>query len=246
MIHELFQNYFYNDTITVKNKKNMLLHADRIIAISENTKGDILRLYPEIDHEKIAVVYHGISYNILNNNEKKESYLLYTGQREGYKNFDTFIRAVAPLLLQYDLQLICTGKSFESSERMIIDDLHITERAICKFVPDTELLGLCSKAVAFVFPSLYEGFGFPVLEAFVSGCPAILANTSSLPEIGGNAALYFDPYSIEDMRSAIEKVISSPSLQSELIDRGREQVKKYSWKTCAAKTAKIYKTLENK
>jgi glycosyltransferase involved in cell wall biosynthesis len=245
MIHELFPEYFQHDKKTIYNKEIIISKADRIIAISENTKNDILKYYPKIDEYKIDTIYLGTSYKALNN-QKKENYVLFTGQRFGYKNFEAFLTAIAPLLLKYDMNLICTGKSFESSERMIIDDLHIIERTICKFVPDAELLGLYSKAVAFVFPSLYEGFGIPVLEAFVSGCPAILANTSALPEIGGNAALYFDPYSIKDMRSTIEKVISSPSLQGELIDRGREQIKKYSWKICAEKTSKIYKTVENK
>jgi glycosyltransferase involved in cell wall biosynthesis len=244
MIHELFPNYFYHDTITVKNKKNMLLYADRIIAISENTKRDILRLYPEIDHEKIAIIYHGITYNFLNNNEKKENYLLYTGQREGYKNFDAFIRAVAPLLLQYDLQLICTGNTFNKKELRLLKDLQITNRVFSRFVTDDTLPDVYVKALAFIFPSLYEGFGIPILEAFAAGCPVALSNASCFPEIAGDGAVYFDPYSIEDMRYILEKLITSPSLQRDLIQRGKEQVQKYSWKKCAEKTAAIYRELE--
>jgi glycosyltransferase involved in cell wall biosynthesis len=243
MIHELFPNYFQHDRITVKNKKDMILNADKIIAISENTKKNILKLYPEIDQEKIIVIYLGTSYKILDNT-KKENYILYTGQRSEYKNYKSFLIAIAPLLLKYDLNLICTGQSFNSLEEQIMDDLHITKRITCKFVSDEELIGLYSKAIIFVFPSFYEGFGIPVLEAFAAGCPAVLSNTSSLPEIGGNAALYFDPYSIEDMRSIIEKVIISPSLQVELINKGKEQVKKYSWSRCAEDTAKVYEMME--
>jgi glycosyltransferase involved in cell wall biosynthesis len=244
MIHELFPGYFPHDTITVKNKKNMLLNAHRIIAISENTKSDILKLYPKIDHEKIAVIYHGIAYDILDDTEKKENYVLYTGQRTGYKNFDAFIHGIAPLLRQYDLQLICTGNTFTKKELQLLKALQITDKVISRFVTDDRLPDIYAKARAFIFPSLYEGFGIPVLEAFAAGCPAVLSNASCFPEIAGDAAVYFNPYSIDDMRSVIEKVLLSPSLQMELIKRGKEQVKKYSWKRCAEKTAKIYRELE--
>jgi glycosyltransferase involved in cell wall biosynthesis len=240
MIHELFPEYFSVSEKTMYNKRIMISKADKIIAISESTKNDILKYYPNIDASRIDVIYLGTSYKTLNN-IKKENYILFTGQRSGYKNYNSFLTAIAPLLLKYDLNFICTGQSFDRAEEQMINDLHIRDRAICKFVSDEELSGLYSKAVAFVFPSLYEGFGIPVLEAFAAGCPAVLANTSSLPEIGGNAALYFDPYSIEDMRSSIEKVITSPSLQVELMEKGKEQVKKYSWKRCTEETAKVYK-----
>jgi glycosyltransferase involved in cell wall biosynthesis len=244
MIHEIFTSYFPDSREKIYNKKIMISKADRIIAISENTRNDILKYYPEIDRSKIDTIYLGTSYDELNN-RKKENYLLFTGQRSGYKNFKPFLAAIAPLLLKYDMNLICTGKRFDTNEKRMIDNLHITEKIICKFVSDRELIDLYSKAVAFVFPSLYEGFGIPVLEAFVAGCPAILANTSSLPEIGNSAALYFDPYSIEDMRSTIEKVITSPSLQKELINRGKERVKEFSWKKCAEETSEVYRAIKN-
>jgi glycosyltransferase involved in cell wall biosynthesis len=244
MIHELFPDYFYDDRITVKNKKNILMRADRIIAISDNTKRDLLKLYPKIDKDKVVVIYHGILSSISENNEKKENYLLYTGQRDGYKNFDNFINAIAPLLIQYDLQLICTGKTFSKKEARLLNDLKIGDRVISRFVADDRLPGVYAKSLAFVFPSLYEGFGIPILEAFVAGCPVVLSNTSCFPEIAGNAAFYFDPYSIEDMRSVIEKVITSPALQSDLINRGRERIKKYSWEKCAEETAKVYRELD--
>jgi glycosyltransferase involved in cell wall biosynthesis len=219
MIHELFPEYFSRDKKTIHNKEVMIFKADKIIAISESTKNDILKFYPMIGEDKIDTIYHGTSFESLANREK-ENYILFVGQRSGYKNFRLFLTAVAPLLLKYDMRLICTGTPFNDQEKEMMGDLHITERTICKFVSEKELSNLYSKAIAFVFPSLYEGFGIPVLEAFSTGCPAILANTSSLPEIGGDAALYFDPYSIEDMRSAIERVITSSILQGELIDKG--------------------------
>jgi glycosyltransferase involved in cell wall biosynthesis len=164
MIHELFPEYFQSDRITVKNKKDILLNADKIIAISENTKKDTLELYPEIDNKKIAVIYHGISCDISDDTEKKENYLLYTGQRDGYKNFDAFIKAVAPLLLRYDLQLICTGSAFNKKEERLLKDLHVADRVVSRFVADDRLPGVYAKAMGFIFPSYMKVLVFPYLR----------------------------------------------------------------------------------
>jgi glycosyltransferase involved in cell wall biosynthesis len=245
MIHELFPEYFFSDKSTVYNKKVMIFRANKIIAISKCTKNDILKYYPGIDEDKIDVVYHGTSYKDLKSVEK-EDYILFTGQRSGYKNFKFFLYAVAPLLLKYNLNLICTGRSFNDEEKWMINNLHITGQTLCKFVSEEKLIDLYSRAIAFVFPSLYEGFGIPVLEAFAAGCPAVLANAGSLPEIGGDGALYFDPYDIKDLRSVVEKLIISPSLQNELIDKGKKKVKEFSWEKCSRETAVVYKDLMDK
>jgi glycosyltransferase involved in cell wall biosynthesis len=244
MIFEKFPHFFKNSEYIKKNKELYFNKANKIIATSQKTKEDLLSIYPYINESKIIVIYRGKVFSVQEDNPKKESYVLYTGQRNGYKNFNIFISAVASLLLKYDLRLICTGKKFTRDELSLLKKEKISDRAICTFVRDNQLPELYAKALAFVFPSLYEGFGLPILEAFAAGCPALLSNASCFPEIAGEAAMYFDPYSIEDMRSAIEKVITSPTLQNELIDRGKKQVKKYSWKRCAEKTAKIYRELD--
>ncbi|MHC6204332.1 glycosyltransferase family 4 protein [Breznakiellaceae bacterium SP9] len=242
MIFELFPQYFLSDKNMVPNKRKLILSACQIIAISEQTKKDLLQFFPEVQ-EKITIIYHGFSFPILNNSEKKENYILFTGSRGAYKNFNAFARAVSPLLIKYNLRLICTGYNFNSEEKELLENLRITDRTTCKFTSDKELIELYAKAIAFVFPSLYEGFGIPVLEAFASGCPAILANTSSLPEIGADAAVYFDPYSIDDMRTQIDRVISSPALQKELIIKGKDRAKQFSWEKCAKETMEVYKQI---
>jgi glycosyltransferase involved in cell wall biosynthesis len=186
------------------------------------------------------VIYLGFSDKIVTEHKAKEKYLLFTGNRGGYKNFDLFIKAVAPLLKKYDLRLICTARPFDKKETDLIEYLDIGNSVICRLVSEEELIALYARATAFVFPSLYEGFGIPVLEAFAAGCPAILSNTSSLPEVGGNGAVYFDPYSIDDIRTAIERVITSETLQKELIEKGKEQVKNFSWEKCARETMNVY------
>ena len=171
---------------------------------------------------------------------EKQGYILFTGQRGGYKNFDRFIEAVAPLLSRYDLQLICTGQPFNNEEVELLRLYEIEDRVIIKFVSESELQDLYAKALIFVFPSLYEGFGIPILEAFASGCPAILSNASCLPEIAEDAAVYFDPYSVEDMRQTIERVLLDRSLQSSLIKKGYERIKYFSWEKTAKQTYELY------
>jgi glycosyltransferase involved in cell wall biosynthesis len=196
-----------------------------------------------INEEKISVVYLGSSFTVLEINKRKEDYILFTGQRSGYKNFESFIKAIAPLLLEYDLRLVCSGQNFNKREEELLNSLNIKNRVTYKYFSDDELKDSYSKAIAFVFPSLYEGFGIPVLEAFSSGCPAVLSKMSALSEIGGEAAEYFDPYSIEDMRKTIEKVITSPSLREQLSYKGKERIKNYSWEKCVIDTDLVYKSL---
>ena len=242
MIHELFKEYFISDIKTIKNKKRLIFAANRIIAISENTKKDIIKLFPAVK-EKITVIYHGSSFQQINEDIPKNNYILFTGAREIYKNFNSFLQAIAPLLIKYNLNLICTGQPFTHNEKKLINNLQIKDKISFIFASESQLLELYSKATAFVFPSLYEGFGIPVLEAFASNCPAIISNTSSLPEIGGDAAVYFDPYSIDDMRNTIELVITSPELQKEMIKKGKELVKQFTWEKCARETMEVYKSL---
>jgi glycosyltransferase involved in cell wall biosynthesis len=238
MIHEIFPDYFVGDE-TAQNKQKLICGANRINVNSETTKNDLLKFYPIVE-SKIKVIYHAFSVKTAAEPDDKEDYLLFTGSRGAYKNFDMFIKAVALLLKKYDLRLICTGRPFDKEEIDLLEHLDIRNRVICCLVSDEELISLYAKAIAFVFPSLYEGFGIPVLEAFAAGCPAVLSNTSSLPEIGGTGAAYFDPYSVDDMRTVIEKVITSETLQNELIKNGKEQCKKFSWEKCAKETMDVY------
>jgi glycosyltransferase involved in cell wall biosynthesis len=166
------------------------------------------------------------------------------GGRDYYKNWEAFIRAIAPLLQKYDIHLICTGGYFnKKTEVPILEELNMTGRIIWKYFSDDELVEAYAKAICFVFPSLYEGFGIPVLEAFAAGCPVALSRASCLPEVGGDAVVYFDPESMEDMRSAVDQLITSPSLQNQLIAAGKERVKQFSWERCARETAAVYSRL---
>lgn len=244
MIHELYPEYFHDNT--KQKKKKMIEAADAIIAISENTKKDLLKFFPGISAEKIKVIYHGNSFPVQKEAQEKQNYILFTGQRRNYKNFNNFVKAVAPLLLKYNLNLVCTGPAFDIEENNFLKKLGIQEKVFHKSASDKELIDLYSHALVFVFPSMYEGFGIPILEAFASKCPLVCSNSSSLPEIGGDAAIYFDPLNIDDMREKIESVIVSKDLQNELIEKGCEQLKKFSWEQTAEQTFELYEQLIKK
>lgn len=239
MITEIFLRYFYANT-EIKNKRILMEKADKIIAVSQNTKNDILNIYPEIDDSKIKVIYHGNSFAISDNVYEKKNYILYVGTRWGYKNFDLFVNAVSSVLIKYDLNLICTGSPFTEEENALFKKSGIENKVINEFVSENELKKLYEEAICFVYPSLYEGFGIPILEAFASNCPCLLSNTSCFPEVAGDAAEYFDPQSIEDIRNAIEKVVSSTTMQNEMILKGKTKLQEYSWKKCAEEHAKVY------
>jgi len=247
MIHEKFPNYFANDQETARCKKELAYKCNHIIAVSENTKKDILYFYKDIKPEKISVIYHGNSLRKVDENYSKaeylNNYLLFIGDRIYYKNFELFITAVCKILIEHDLYLICTGKNFSSEEIKLFENNKISDRVKHNYVSDNKLYSLYQNAIAFIFPSLYEGFGIPVLESFAAGCPAILSNASSLPEVGGDAALYFDPNSRDDMNSAIEKVVTNSFLRDELILKGKKRLKLFDWENAALRTANVYRNL---
>jgi len=224
-------------------KKSLINNASAIIAVSNNTKNDIIRYYG-IDDEKITVIYHGNS--LINKKPVQvkglpEKYLLFVGNRSKYKNFTRFISAIKPVLSDdQDLFLVCTGKEFNLDEKQLINELELSNKIIQKYVDDSGLAYLYTHAAAFIFPSLYEGFGIPILEAFGFGCPAILSNTSSLPEIGDDAAQYFDPEDLNSILQTIICVLNNESLRTGMIKKGYERQKLFSWEETALKTKKVY------
>lgn len=243
-IHELFPRNFSQKDKTINAKCISLHKADRIIAISETTKRDLLRFYPDIKEDKIDVVYHAIEWKKRKKQELslniKKQYILYTGTRNSYKNFELFIKSCAPLLIEYDLLLICTGSKFSEMEFGLMQSLKIENRCYCVFASENQLRELYENALMFVFPSIYEGFGMPILESFISGCPTLLANASCFPEIASNAALFFDPKSIEDMRNQMLKVIQSESLRDNLIQKGLSRFEFFSMEKFINGTYRTY------
>ena len=245
-------------------KRVAVQRADHIICISEHTRGDLLKLY-QVSEKKVSVVYLGCesaneqsaAANTTTNTSTKHDtsrtrqsrpYLLYVGLREGYKNFEQLLRAIAqaPALLAEFEVLAFGGGALTTTEQQIISTLGFKPTQVRQQAgDDTALNEAYQNAAAFVYPSAYEGFGLPPLEAMARNCPVISSNTSSMPEVIGSAGEYFDPQSIYSISHAIEAVVFSKDRTQELIKLGRERVKRFTWQSCAQETRAIYQTVLN-
>ncbi|MBO0952413.1 glycosyltransferase family 4 protein [Fibrella forsythiae] len=229
-------------------KKIQLARADKIIAVSEFSKQEILRFFP-VDEQKIEVIHLGTAFSRQRAHVPvvpgAHPYLLYVGKRGLYKNFDGFFQAIQPVLRQHsDLHLICAGGGvFTNSEKEMIQSSGFDRRVHYRSITDLSLYELYHQAEAFVFPSLNEGFGIPVLEAFSAGCPAILSNRSSLPEVGADAAVYFDPEQADSIASSVDKVLTDSLLRQNMRQKGAQRLTHFSWEKTAAKTQALYKQL---
>lgn len=246
MIHEKFPFYFSDAEKVIKQKKEVINNASRIIAISENTKKDIIELL-HIAPDKIDVIHHCTSIQKHNNKDSLQlppKYILFVGDRAPYKNFKRFLEAASLVVTkQEDLSIVCTAPTFNKEENRLIKDLNLTKKIYQIKASDKELSELYSRAELFVFPSLYEGFGIPILEAYACQCPVVLSNTSCFPEIAGTAGVYFDPYSISSMANSIIKVLNSRDLREQLINDGNKRLNLYSWEKAASETEKVYRKL---
>lgn len=218
--------------------------SDSIITISENSKRDLLHYYPDIPSERIHVIYHGIDTPQIHTPERvvNEDYILFVGGRERYKNFSTFAKAFSIIAPRYKgLKVVCTMRAFTPSETEMLQSLGIADRMIYMAAGEEVLNRLYRDALFFVYPSLYEGFGMPILEAMVNNCPVILSNASCFPEIAADAAVYFEPVETEDLADRMSQLLDSPDLRDNLIEKGKNRVKEFSWDKTAARHLEIYK-----
>ena len=246
MIHELFPEYFSDDPFRVTEyKKKLIYKATRIIAVSHNTKKDILRIFPDIDSEKIHVIHHGSSIKIdeYSKGNLPKSYILYVGSRADYKNFRFLMNAIKPILKENpDLVLLAAGGGkFKDEEISYIEEKGLSQQIQQKNFEENELGQFYKNAKFFVFPSQYEGFGIPVLEAMACGCPIILSNSASFPEVAGDAGIYFDSTSEEDLRDKIRMLMDNDNLRTQFSEKGLEQVKKFDWKVAAEQCLEVYR-----
>ena len=238
--YDVFHPTYY-DPYFLRNK------ADKIIAISHWTKKDLIEIYG-LPEDKIEVIHLGQSIDTTNEQPVEglpESYILFVGNRGAYKNFERFARAFARIHRNHpDVKLVCTGGLFSESEMAFLKDLSIDSCIHHYFVSEAQLVYLYRHALCFVFPSLYEGFGIPILEAYAADCPLVLSNTSCFPEVAHDGGIYFDPYDVDSITEAIERVVTDVHLRSELVNKGRKVLDMYSWDKMAIETAKVYESLK--
>lgn len=248
MIHELYGCDFSNNDKTKIIKKAVISRVDHILCISESTKNDLINILG-VDEEKISVVHLGVDVDAFRYKMKSKitkPFLLYVGNRSGYKNFNIFIKAFASCnKLKSEFNIIAFGGGQLSlSESQLIKKNGLLENQVIQISGgDDKLIELYQQATAFIYPSKYEGFGLPPLEAMASNCPVISSNTSSMPEVVNQAGEYFDPLNIESIRDAIKKVVFSEERTKELIKLGNENLKNFSWEKCANETINVYKKL---
>lgn len=246
MIHELFPNYFSSEAHLIENKKLLIEKAKKVIAISKSTKNDIIKLYPHVDPDKIEVVY--LNHSITNTEQQLppsvdelSPYILFVGNRGLYKNFDWFVKSIAEWLKDTDISLICLGGGpFSVDEKEIIDTLKIKEKIIQYTFSDDELGSFYSNALAFVFPSAYEGFGIPVLEAMACDCPVIVPRVSSLPEVAGDAGIYFDLNKPESLVGVLNELLNNQLFREQTVEKGRLQISLFSWEKTCDGCVKVY------
>ena len=229
--------------------------SDLIITISESAKSDIIKHF-NVDEKKIQIVTPGIdlqkySYNYtdieLENVRKKydlpQNYILYLGTIEPRKNIERIVKAFKNYKKEVkdDLKLVIVGnKGWKYDNIMKLIESMGTDIIITGYIDEEDKIPIYKLAQFFVFPSLYEGFGMPVLEAMAAGVPVVTSNVSSLPEVAGDAAILVDPLNEDEIFEAYKKIRSDSNYREEMIQKGYEQAKKYQWKYSAKKLEEIY------
>ncbi|HHX58347.1 MAG TPA: glycosyltransferase family 4 protein [Candidatus Moranbacteria bacterium] len=271
-IHDLAWKYFPQNYEFINRLKldffaeTAIKRADRVVAISESTKKDILKFYPQVDANKVSVVYHGFERKWLeskfSSEQKKQlegkyqitdkNYLLYVGGLDDKENVAILIEAFNQLKKQTDfsgLKLVLVGEEKKNSKKtwakikksFARKDIIVTGR-----IEFTELAWFYQGAKAFVLPSKYEGFGLPVLEAFVAQVPVIAVNRGASLEIGQDAAIYFDGENTQGLVQKLEIVLSDEAMAKKMIKRGLERANDFSWRKCAEETLAVIKSQNNK
>jgi glycosyltransferase involved in cell wall biosynthesis len=248
MIDEIFPEYgfhIYSD-YNQQVKKKLIQKARKIIAVSQTTKNDIIKFY-DIDDNKIEVIYHSNSIyspddNKYDDDKSFKKYFIFVGKRVHYKNFYFFISAISDILLREDIKVICVGaNAFNNKEINYYKQIGLQNNILYVKANDKELSNLYKNALGLIYPSLYEGFGIPVLEAFSNQCPCLLSNTPALLEVAQDAALYFSAKKVSEIRAVVERFLQSDSLRKELIEKGLKRAKDFSWEKTAQQTFDVYK-----
>jgi glycosyltransferase involved in cell wall biosynthesis len=266
-IHDLaFKHYphflkrRFGQSLSFWKTKRDVHRADRVIAVSQHTAKDVVEFF-KIDKERVRVVYHGvedyfrpdvpaesileikINYRILT-----PQYILWVGTLEPRKNLPTLIEAYSKLKsIHSEYTLVLGGGPGWQYQDILNLALSLGNRIqITGYLPQEDLIPLYAGASLFVYPSLYEGFGMPLLEAMASGVPIVASKTSSIPEVVGDAGILVDPLSISDLSEAILKLLENSSLRSTYKERGIQRAKQFTWERAAQETLKIYQEIINR
>lgn len=229
-------------------KKRYVESADHVICVSQSTKQDLVKVYGLIN-APITVVHHGVDSRFRPDVPKRDflpdRYILFVGNRSHYKDADVLYRAFSQVALtDPDISLLCVGGAgISPSESQRLADLGIRERVSQRFLGDDSIISAYAHAELFVFPSHFEGFGLPAMEAMASGAPTVLAGTTSLPEVGGDAAAYFNPGDARQLAGLLIELLADDVARGEMRRRGLARAADFTWSRAAKETAGVYRSV---
>ena len=231
----------FKQKIRIKLNYNAIKKSDAIICISENTKYDLLKFLPEIDKNKIHVIHNGVSedyYRLIDKpySEYKD-FILFVGGRQSYKNFDYIVKS----LVNTRYKLLICGKPLSEQEMKLLNDNIPNQYTSIRFPTNEELNKIYNSVYALVYPSSYEGFGIPILEAQRAGCPVIALNSSSIPEVIGSTPLLLNELSTKELINKLN-LLDDEDIRIKIIENGISNSKRFSWE----KTTQEYFNLYNK
>lgn len=247
-IHDLIREKYEPQVSKSSRKRAAISRARAIICVSDSTRNDFLNYY-DVSEEKVKRVYVGVDGKIFTaqpvDSPIKRDFILYVGHRNGYKNFDLLLHAFASSSLLKSNFCIVTfgGNPLSAVEKRKINELGLSNSVIYAKGNDATLSMYYRTAVVFVYPSKYEGFGSPNLEAMSSGCPVLCSDISPFRESAGNAGLFFDPNSIESLRSNLEFLLSDTDKRESMSRAGIAHAAQFSWSKCAWHTTQVYSTV---
>ncbi|MBB3058532.1 glycosyltransferase family 4 protein [Mucilaginibacter gotjawali] len=261
-IHDVYHLAFYKD-LSLKQKlyakvviNNAVKTSDAIITVSDFSKSEIIK-YTACNPGKIAVIYNGVEQSVTNVNpgtvrEKYQlpaKYILFVGNVKPHKNLKTLLKAFLLLNERFKsiYKIVIAGKKdgFITGDRDLIDWVNANDElrdrvVFTGYIDNDDMNGIYLNASLFVFPTVYEGFGLPPLEAMLNSCPVIASNASCIPEVCGQAALYFDPMNEYDLKNAIEKVLTDKATMDEMVNEGLERIKLFDWKNAADSHIRLF------
>jgi glycosyltransferase involved in cell wall biosynthesis len=259
MIYEKFPQYFLGqkNQFFKRQKKKAIQSADAVICISQNTKKDVIK-HLGVDKNKITVIYPGVNpifrkisnkkikNKFLHKYKIKKPYLLFIGPRGRYKNFNNLLQAYADWRVNSKINLVVVGGGkFTNKEKDLIAKLNLVNKVfVFSFVSDEDLCFFYNAAHAFIFPSLYEGFGFPLLEAMTCGSLCLASDRGSFPEIGQDSILYFNPKNVDSIVKSLNDSFDK-NRRSQLIKKSLKRAKDFSFKKTAKQTLEVYKRLHH-
>ncbi len=259
-VHDLVRTCFgfAKETITerilLKLDRRYIQRANHIIATSQNTRNDLIK-YLKIPEDKISVVYNGVDHNIFKPCDIKlidKPYILYVGSERPRKNLSRLFEAFAKLKGEFpELKLAKVGnpgrsEKYREDTMKKLGSLGITQDVIfIDHIPELDLAYYYSSATLLAYPSFYEGFGLPPLEAMACGCPVITSNTSSLPEVVSEAGIMVNPYDTDSLAQAMRLVLTDSKLRDDMVRKGLEQAKRFSWERAARETMEVYEKVES-